>query len=150
MSSGATHDKITLILTPISYAVMAHYVPSLAPFTALGCAANLWLSPDLDTVSKPFKRWGILRLIWLPYLKLVKHRSLISHSPVLSTLIRVAYLGVPAIAVGHLAGVNLVQWLQPWRSELLAALVGLMVADMGHLVADGILLGKRRRAKQNR
>lgn len=145
MSSGATHDKITLILTPITYAVMARYASSLAPFTALGCAANLWLSPDLDTVSKPFKRWGTLRLIWLPYLKLVKHRSLISHSPVLSTLIRVAYLVGPAIAVAHLAGVDLVQQLQPWRSELLAALAGLMVADMGHLVADGIPLGKRRR-----
>lgn len=147
MASGATHDKITLILTPISYVVMAHYVPPLAPFTALGCAANLWLSPDLDTVSKPFKRWGILRLIWLPYLKLVKHRSLISHSPVLSTLIRVTYLVGPAIAVGHLAGVDLVQWLPMWRSELLAALAGLMVADVGHLCADGIPLGKRRRRR---
>lgn len=144
MSSGSTHDKITLCLVPITYAGTAHYMPSLAPFTALGCAAGLWLSPDLDTVSKPFKRWGILRVIWVPYLRLVKHRSLISHSPVLSTLIRVAYLGVPAIAVGHWAGVDLVQRLQPWRSELLAALFGLMVADMGHLCADGIPLGRRR------
>lgn len=51
-----------------------------------------FLSPDLDTKSKAYRRWSFLRFIWIPYMKLVKHRSFLSHFPVVSSIIRSIYL----------------------------------------------------------
>ena len=53
---------------------------------------GLWLSPDLDTRSNPTRRWGPLRLLWWPYRRLLRHRSLLSHSPLLGTAGRLLYL----------------------------------------------------------
>ncbi len=50
------------------------------------------LSPDLDTKSKSYARWGILRFIWIPYRKIMKHRSFLSHFPIVSSFIRAFYL----------------------------------------------------------
>ena len=40
---------------------------------------GLWLSPDLDTRSRPSKRWGWLAVLWWPYRRLVRHRGWMSH-----------------------------------------------------------------------
>ncbi len=50
------------------------------------------LSPDLDTKSKIHSRWGLLRFIWFPYRKVIRHRSIISHFPILGSIIRTLYL----------------------------------------------------------
>lgn len=52
----------------------------------------LFLSPDLDVKSKTYRRWSFLRFIWIPYISVMKHRSFLSHFPLISSLTRAAYL----------------------------------------------------------
>lgn len=53
---------------------------------------GLWLSPDLDTLSRPTARWGPLALLWWPYRRLLSHRSLFSHGPLIGSALRLLYL----------------------------------------------------------
>ena len=52
---------------------------------------GLMFGPDLDIQSKQYTRWGLLRLLWLPYRAVFKHRSRWSHGIIFGTLIRVLY-----------------------------------------------------------
>ncbi len=138
MASGTHHDRLILSTTPI--AALAAYAidPAAAlPLTASYLLGGLFLSPDLDTPSKPFHRWKGLKAIWLPYQKLCKHRGT-SHWLVIGTLGRVLYLGVPLGAIGMLAGIELAGWVQEWRSVLII-LIGLELSAWTHLAADGLL-----------
>jgi uncharacterized metal-binding protein len=115
---------------------------------------GLWLSPDLDTHSRATARWGPLRLLWWPYRRLLSHRSLLSHSPVLGSAGRLAYL------LGALAALTLLLGAAPgppplplpppgawpelaeslWRSHpglVLCALAGIEASSWLHLLQDG-------------
>lgn len=48
--------------------------------------------PDLDTVSRQYSRWSVLKFMWFPYRSFFKHRSRFSHGLVFGALIRVVYL----------------------------------------------------------
>lgn len=108
MPSGKTHDVITIILAAPVFA--AGY--SALGDTMLACVVTgsflfggLMFGPDLDTVSKQYSRWLLLRPLWFPYRSAFKHRSRWSHGLIFGTLIRVVYfmgilsLGVYAIFV---------------------------------------------------
>ena len=127
---------------------------------------GLWLSPDLDTRSNPSRRWGPLRILWWPYRRLLRHRSLISHSPLIGTTGRLAYLGCVVGLVSWLAHPwgapsphELARWLaQGWQQQrglTLAVLVGLEASAWLHLLQDGDpmprlprLLRRRRRRRR--
>jgi uncharacterized metal-binding protein len=109
---------------------------------------GLWLSPDLDTRSNPTRRWGPLRLLWWPYRRLLRHRSLLSHSPLLGTAGRLIYLAGLIIIIctalrplGAPAANELLERLQQlWTQRkplLLAALLGLEASSWLHLIQDG-------------
>jgi uncharacterized metal-binding protein len=98
MSSGSTHDQFNsfCILSLVSGALATNSMPTL--LVAGGFAiGTIWLSPDLDLEkSNPSNRLGILKPLFAPYRAICgHHRSLISHSPVLSTAIRVLYSLIP-------------------------------------------------------
>jgi uncharacterized metal-binding protein len=81
------HDVVILTTTPIVYTFTQDAVIA---YMYLG--AGLLLSPDLDIRSQIFKRWFFLRWYWLPYQWIVKHRSWVSHSGIVSALIRAIYI----------------------------------------------------------
>lgn len=114
MADGKFHDRAILATAPIVGLAAMLIAPSLTPIAvASHVLGGLFLSPDLDTVSRPYRRWGVLRWIWIPYQKLIPHRGL-SHLPIVGTASRVAYL-------------------------LLPVLVGLECSAIVHLWADGLL-----------
>ena len=109
---------------------------------------GLLLSPDLDTHSNPSRRWGPLKILWWPYRRLLRHRSLISHSPLIGTAGRLAYLSClvlaltavlqplgtpPPMRLWQLAG----QLWQQHQSLLIAAVVGVEASSWLHLIQDG-------------
>lgn len=105
MPSGRTHDCLTWIGMPI----IGFSVSALTQDWRWGAIASssfgvggFLLSPDLDTCSRPYYRWGLLRGLWHPYQKLFRHRSLWTHGPILGTLIRLCYLGLWLSLVGGL------------------------------------------------
>jgi uncharacterized metal-binding protein len=103
MPGGPTHDAITLLLAfPIGAAA---YLATGSAWAA-GVATTAFLfgglifGPDLDTVSRPYARWGPIRVIWFPYRAFFRHRSRLSHGIVLGALIRVVYfMGVVTLAI---------------------------------------------------
>jgi len=117
---------------------------------------GLWLSPDLDTRSNPTRRWGPLRLVWWPYRRLLRHRSLLSHSPLLGSAGRLLYLVGVALGLCLLAKplgtpspaalLEQLHWL--WRTHpdlTVAGLAGVEASAWLHLIQDGYAVPKQAR-----
>lgn len=128
MPSGKTHDKITwLTAWPVAGIgwMISRELSLTALLTGSFLFAGLMFSGDLDTKSVQYKRWGWFRWIWIPYRKLVPHRSPFSHGPVLGVLTRLLYLSV-------------------WVVLLFAALTRVALAlDQAQLAEQGFGLAKQ-------
>jgi len=123
MALGRDHDRATLVAC-IPFGL------SLTPWLGLEAGllgagsflvGGLWLSPDLDTHSKPLHRWGALRWIWWPYRRLIPHRSLLSHGPLIGMALRLLWL----------LSCSLLGWLL--LRMLLQALLGLSLTSPSEL-----------------
>ncbi len=84
MASGRWHDRGIYFATPIIGIITIPVSLELGVIaTSAHFLGGIYLSPDLDIVSRPYKRWGWMRWIWIPYQKFIPHRSPLSHFPVL-------------------------------------------------------------------
>lgn len=150
MASGRSHDRATWLLA-LPYGAL--WWPWLG-LTGAAVASlsflvgGLLLSPDLDTRSNPTRRWGPLRVLWWPYRRLLSHRSLVSHAPVIGTAGRLLYLALLVVALcllgrplGTPSASRLLQFLQAlWIARpalLITALVGVEASTWLHLIQDG-------------
>ena len=94
MPSGKTHDAITfLFVAPIFAAAWKITGNTAISFvvTVAFLFGGLMFGPDLDTMSKQYTRWGILRFLWYPYQAFFAHRSRWSHGLIFGTFLRVVY-----------------------------------------------------------
>ncbi len=159
MPSGKAHLRIELLLLAVWSALGAYLIlegwvtwPAAAIFGACYVASMAFLSPDLDLVgSRPFKRWGPLRVLWWPYAAVFRHRKL-SHHWFFGPLTRVGYVlawvAVVGIAVGWIAARDLRVRLP--NTEVLAAIaLGLYFPNVTHIAADalGTAFKRRRRTR---
>ena len=119
MAIGRDHDRATLLACMPFGLALTPWLGLEAGLIGAGAFAfgGLWLSPDLDTQSKPLHRWGALRWIWWPYRRLVPHRSLFSHGPLIGMALRLLWL----------LSCSLLGWLL--LQELLQFLLGLSIAS---------------------
>lgn len=168
MSSGRTHDRITLWTLPL-VVLLAFRVTLDGWLTGLVCLGFLlggWVfGPDLDIHSVQYKRWGWLRWIWLPYRNSMRHRSWWSHGPVIGTAVRVVYVLVwlalvALLGIGLLNGVGRVAltwdavfqgvgWhLRDHWPRWLALLVGLELGALSHYTADWLSSAWKRQVKR--
>lgn len=156
MPSGRTHDRITMWVLPIVVAMTFWQTRNgnLTLLVAIGfMLGGLMFGPDLDIYSVQYQRWGFLRWIWLPYQKSLRHRSFLSHGPVIGTTLRIIYFTIilSAIALvllviaeklGNVAlnwqtfGDGILNALVSYRSEFLALFLGLEVGAMSHYLSD--------------
>ena len=150
MAMGRSHDRATLALAlPFGLLWWPWQGATVSLAAGLGfLLGGLWLSPDLDTASNASRRWGPLRPLWSPYRRLLRHRSLLSHGPVLGSAGRLLYLAVLLIGLCHLArplgtptAAELLRRLRElWDQHpplLIGALVGLEASAWLHLLQDG-------------
>ncbi len=156
MSSGRTHDQITLISLPV-LTVVSLLLTRNAELTLWVAGSflfgGLMFGPDLDIHSNQSIRWGWLRWMWQPYRQAIPHRSAFSHGPLIGTIFRLLYVGLWVILLGLLyqSVCYLLQWpmwneAQIWRSiqvfvaenyaTLAGIFVGLEVGSMSHYAAD--------------
>lgn len=161
MAQGRDHNKATLVLcVPAGFVALLVTGGSLDVALAAvgGCATALFINPDLDQVGHTTGKSLLLRLpffgrvwwwLWKPYARWVvpRHQSAWSHLPVLGTLGRLAYLlfpFTPFIAAFSLSK----SW--GWWPYVLAAVWGLMLADLFHWIMDDSPVDWRRRKSLRR
>jgi uncharacterized metal-binding protein len=112
MASGKTHDWVTLAFLPTIWMLcrwgFQWPFPESGLVTFGTFIGGFFLSPDLDTRSRPFYRWGLFRWIWWPYQWVIKHRSGLSHGIFLASWLRLIYLTL----VLSLLYIGLSAWLQ--------------------------------------
>ncbi len=133
MPNYRTHDRAALIAAPVIIVGIAQ-ITTIETAIGMGIAflvANHYLSPDLDIDSIMNRRWGMLRVIWLPYRKVFRHRSFWTHSGPISATIRFIYLAV---------------WLSPLLLLfppplfiILALYIAMILADTLHTTLDKLL-----------
>src|SRR5215218_267116 len=161
MPSGKTHDMVTLVLAPPTFAAAWGLTGSVwlsATATVAMLFGGLMFGPDLDTQSKQYTRWGPLRFMWWPYKVTLAHRSRFSHGILFGTLIRIAYFLIVvslllacALFIRNLylhhssAGIVEVQdaFTRVWeilkpikRDYLIAAFAGLWLGASSHTASD--------------
>ncbi|MEH2152296.1 metal-binding protein [Nostoc sp.] len=156
MPSGRTHDRITMYALPFVAGITFWQTRSSnATLLVAGgfLFGGLMFGPDLDIYSVQFQRWGFLRWIWLPYQKSLRHRSFLSHGPIIGTILRILYLGsllailaiiVLAIAekLGNLSftwqdlGGSVGRSLVQYDTEYIALFLGLELGAMSHSLSD--------------
>jgi uncharacterized metal-binding protein len=155
MASGRAHDRATLLLA-LPFGLLWGPLLGAAGILIASLAflfGGLWLSPDLDTLSRATARWGPLRPLWWPYRRLLRHRSPLSHSPLLGSAGRLAYLLVALALLRALLDLTPVAPLPIpapaawpalasalWRSQpwlVLCALAGVEASSWLHLLQDG-------------
>ena len=145
---GKTHDAInaavlTIVLIGFYYAFREGIAPvtayldsyTIAAFSVAYIFATLFLSPDLDISSKPYKRWGILRILWWPYKELFKHRGL-SHHPVIGPLSIVLNLAVIVAAVFLIIGID---YEAIPSSLMVSSITGMVLSIEVHIISDNVV-----------
>lgn len=156
MSAGIVHARASMMLTgALALSVFICHDWSVLQVAA-GALLGTILSPDLDVDAGNLtntiirKRLGrplelLWDFFWHPYRRSLKHGGEFSHFPVVSTLIRLAYIYffliiIPEIVLALLLPYDfgyemrwwlLYYWILPWRVWL-----GLMGADLIHWSLD--------------
>jgi uncharacterized metal-binding protein len=112
MPSGKTHELINItvlvVLLAVFYYLSAWQKTPIATryldtytiliFSMSYIFATFFLSPDLDTKSRSYKRWKMLRIFWWPYRIIFKHRGF-SHNIVLGPISIILNLALIAVAI---------------------------------------------------
>ncbi|WP_218080397.1 metal-binding protein [Anthocerotibacter panamensis] len=161
MAQGKTHDAITLWTSPLVAGGIWWLTGNSGVALIAGGSflfSGLMFSGDLDIHSNQYRRWGFLRWLWLPYRRLIPHRSVWSHGLLVGTVGRVLYLGLWLALGGALAwavsrGMG-ISWstgaLQ--RSDMgsyaLWSFVGLELGSLSHSLADTTSTGYKRIRKR--
>jgi len=98
VSSGKTHDRVNSIFITLLVLVLFFYNlindVSILYFVLGFMVGTFYLGPDLDLRSNLYYRWGALRFIWHPYQNMLSHRSVWSHFPLISDIIRYIWIGM--------------------------------------------------------
>jgi uncharacterized metal-binding protein len=149
VAKGVTHRWITLGVSGACLGTVLFAGPAVAlPMTA-GCLAGIWIEPDLDVEELTRSEYSLINspapiswlgwlwvLFWWPYGKLIRHRSPLSHWPVLGTALRLLYLSIPLLLFSAFTGgmpLLLLSPLLPFAPFLFA---GLVLSDLAHWMAD--------------
>jgi uncharacterized metal-binding protein len=140
MPNARDHSLLT-VLGAISLGLsLSMYVGARLAMIGIAAAilGDLFLSPDLDhgSGSRAYRLWGPVRYFWWPYMRVLPHRSAVSHWPVIGTAGRLFYLAIPVFIVGAVLGLDLDTVLTAHANDLVAVLIGLELSNDLHFAAD--------------
>jgi uncharacterized metal-binding protein len=140
MPNGSTHDIITVAIAPV-VAGVAYFATKDLKTTAIILVAYLFASlmfnGDLDTNSRPYNRWFIFKMIWIPYQLLFEHRSVFTHGLIIGTVIRVVYVGlIPLIVLYFKGNLEIIRNID--YNLLVLVFIGLESGSALHTISDKI------------
>lgn len=140
MPNCRTHDIITITVAPVvaglSYFITKD-VKTAGIISAFYLFASLMFNGDLDTVSRPYNRWLLLKMIWIPYQMMFNHRSIFTHGLVIGTVIRIIYVClIPAIILYFKGSFDVLTNID--TNLLILGFVGLESGAAVHTISDKI------------
>ncbi|NJD76835.1 MAG: hypothetical protein FIB08_07040 [Candidatus Methanoperedens sp.] len=94
-----------------------------------------FITPDLDIESTAIKRWGKLKILWLPYKWLFKHGQS-SHNIVYGAIVRVLYISLILLGVYYLLFKSLPSGAITPSMYVLIFLIGITIANALHVLLD--------------
>jgi uncharacterized metal-binding protein len=107
-------------------------------FLALGVGFYVgtdFITPDLDIESTAIKRWGRLKVIWLPYKWLFKHGQS-SHNILYGAIVRIIYFSIIIFAVYYLLFRSLPPETMISSIYVFIFLIGIIIANALHIILD--------------
>lgn len=146
MPSGKTHEHINITVLVVLLAVFYYLLTwqktpmvtrylntyTILTFSVSYLFATFFLSPDLDTKSRSYKRWKMLRILWWPYRIIFKHRGF-SHNLILGPLTILLNLALIVFAIILLTGI------EPESIPLrlaIAIIAGIVLSIDVHIISD--------------
>ena len=107
MPDGKTHDIITFVIAPI-IAGLSYYITKNTKTTGIIFSsylfASLMFNGDLDIDSRPYNRWWLFKMIWIPYQLMFTHRSIFTHGLIIGTVVRIIYVGIIPLIILYFKG----------------------------------------------
>lgn len=94
-----------------------------------------FITPDLDIESTAIKRWGRLKIIWLPYKWLFKHGQS-SHNIVYGAVVRILYFSLIILGIYYLLFSSLPPEMMIASVYVFAFLIGIIIANALHIILD--------------
>ena len=158
MPSGKTHMKINIVAFPILIIALTMWgVMDRVFYLFFGIGFILgtyFLTPDMDIKSDTYRNWGPLRFIWFFYLKMIPHRSFLSHSIFFGDIVRITYFVLILSPVWYLLNKyvldgKLLDMIIPYQTNIGIAILGIMASSTLHIVAD-VISTKSKRMKTKR
>jgi uncharacterized metal-binding protein len=107
-------------------------------FLALGVGFYVgtdFITPDLDIESTAIKRWGRMKVIWLPYKWLFKHGQS-SHNILYGAIVRIIYFSIIIFAVYYLLFRSLPPETMISSIYVFIFLIGIIIANALHIILD--------------
>lgn len=97
-----------------------------------------FITPDLDTESTAIKRWGKLKIVWLPYKWMFKHGQS-SHNIVYGAVVRILYISLIIFGVYYLLFKSLPLEMMVSSVYVFIFLIGIIIANALHVMLDTFL-----------
>lgn len=162
MSAGKVHHKqtkfgFTMSILFVLYCTFLYWnIFSFSMFgIPVGFLIGLFVEPDLDCVGSTYSEWYFERTFggipsffwfayWKPYAKIIPHRSILSHLPVLSTFIRLVYLLWIPVGLLQFVHPNWIFVAQRNWMFLVFVFIGLCLNDTAHYMTDVISTFRKR------
>lgn len=156
MPSGKTHTKINFFALPVLLVGLLFWGITNTSFYVLfglGYAIGTYfITPDMDIKSDSYRKWGIFRFLWYPYMRIMPHRSFLSHTIVLGDIIRIMYLAIIISPVLYVVNIfimngNLLDYVTKHQSILFSLFVGIVGASTMHIIADVLNTNRKKMFK---
>jgi len=142
MPNANTHDLITVISSPIVIG-FSYYITEDIKTTSIificFLFASFMFNGDLDIVSRPYNRWWVFKMIWIPYQIMFEHRSVFTHGIIIGTIVRLIYVGIIPLGLIYLKNgnfdiiLNYLTW-----NEIFFIVLGLELGSSVHTISDKI------------
>jgi len=136
MPNGKTHDKISIFFLPILLVILVILglpTMSIIILSLSFSIGSFMFNGDLDIHSRPYRRWWLLRWIWLPYQNIFSHRSFFTHGLIIGTIIRLFYIGIIPMSIMIFSGIN-VHFL--FSKTMILFYIGLELGSALHTISD--------------
>ncbi len=99
-----------------------------------------FLTPDLDTESTAIKRWGKLKILFLPYKWTFTHRKS-SHNIIYGAVVRILYIGIVILVLYYILFKSFPSetlLFSVYSLYILLFLAGIIIANTLHVLLDAI------------